>query len=164
MKKVSVRQRLCSPKCVIVNSLNPRKRLRLKKIPFVPRLLPPFLSNLQRLWDCLAAITQIQNSLPLSHKTTAAVESFCPWGKKTMLQWQLQSITTRGIYLSFFLFFFFFLIACRSQNATQLCILGALWEPTHANVLFTLWERVHHEREASPCTTLTLPTSKHMKY
>lgn len=46
-----------------VNSLNPRNRLRLKKIPFVPQL-PPSLLNLQCLWDCLAAITQIQKSPP----------------------------------------------------------------------------------------------------
>lgn len=41
LKEVSVRHQLCSPKCVIVDSRNPRARLRLKKIPFVPQFSPP---------------------------------------------------------------------------------------------------------------------------
>lgn len=83
------------------------------------------------------------------------MESFCPWGKKNNAAVGTLEHHHPVAFTAFFSFFSPLLlllpIARRSQNATQLCVVDALWELTHANVLFTflfLRERgVHHERE-----------------
>lgn len=131
-------------KCVIVNSLNPGKRSGLKKIPFVPLFspLPVKFTAPPRAPGCHNSnphLTLPSTASPI--KTTAAVESFCPRGKNnnaavaTSEHHHPWHLPPRPLFhLNPLLFLSLSLIACRSQNATQLCIPSALGEPTHANV------------------------------
>lgn len=90
-----------SPKSGNVNSLNPRNQLRMKKIPFVPEFSPfpgKFTTPL-RSSRCYNSNPEISPSLI---KLQQQWSHSAPGVKKTMLQWELWSTTTRGIYRFFF--------------------------------------------------------------
>lgn len=153
-KKVYVRHRRA------FHSLNPRNQLRLKTIPFVPEFSPfpvKFTTPL-RSSCCFNSNPEISLSLI---KLQQQWSHSAPWGKENNA-----AVGTLEHHHPWHLPFFSFLIACRSQNATQLCILSALRELTHANVLFPFVRRgcIMKGRPVLVLHWHSAPTSKHMKY
>jgi len=92
---------------VLSSTLNPRKRFRLKKIPFVPQFSPSLL-NVQCLWERLAAITQIQKSPSSPIKPQQRWSHSAPGVRKQCCSGNFRASPPVAFTVpSFFVFFFF---------------------------------------------------------
>lgn len=151
MKKVIGRQQLS--KCVIVNSVNPRKHLRLKKIPFVPQLSAS-LANLQCLWDRLAAITQIQKSPPSPIKLQQRWSHSAPGVRKQCCSGNFRASPP----VAFTIFFW--------SKMPHNCAFSLHFGSSHMLMFYSLCESgcIMKGRPRLVSHWHSLPTSKHMKY